>query len=128
MLDDLSSPQFQYTLLIAAGVGLVLLLLPQSAVAQETASTVQVPDSVDALVDVRGMVCSNCARRMKSALEDVEGVDRATVLLEKQDVLLTLTDEKTPSEKTLREAVTSAGYEFRNATFAEKPPKERSGG
>ncbi|MFB6273597.1 MAG: heavy-metal-associated domain-containing protein [Salinibacter sp.] len=114
--------------LAAAGVGLALLLLPQTAAAQESASTVQVPDSADALVQVRGMVCSNCARRMKGALEGVEGVDRATVLLEKQRVLLTLSGEKSPSEKTLREAVTSAGYEFRNATFAETPPKERSGG
>jgi cation transport ATPase len=57
---------------------------------------------------------------MQSVLEGVEGVDRATVLLEKQHVLLTLSGETTPSEKTLREAVTSAGYEFRRAVFAEK--------
>ncbi|MFB6232306.1 MAG: heavy-metal-associated domain-containing protein [Salinibacter sp.] len=112
----------------AVAAGLLLLLLPPAASAQQSSQAVQVPDTADAVVQVRGMACSACARRMKRALEDVDGVDRATVLLKKQDVLLTLSAQKTPSEKILREAVTSAGYEFRGALFAREEQTEESSG
>jgi len=105
--------------LVAAALGLALSLLPQTATAQDAAPKVEVPDTADAVLKVNGMACSACAQRMKSVLEEVEGVDRATVLLEEQNVVLTLGGNPMPSEKTLREAVTSAGYEFRAAAFAE---------
>lgn len=109
-------------------VGLaVFLLLPDVARAQAPGTAVQVPDTADAIVQVRGMACSNCAQRMKNALEAVEGVERATVRLEKQNVVLTLNDAKIPTEKTLRETVMSAGYEFRTAAFAETRGSDGSG-
>ncbi len=114
--------------LVAAALGLVLSVLPQTATAQESAPGVQVPDTADAVVQVHGMACSACAQRMKSVLEEVGGIDRATVLLEKQNVVLTLSDEKTLSEKTLREAVTSAGYEFRTAVFSKGQKSKGTGG
>lgn len=113
--------------ILAAGLGLAFVLGPQTAGAQMSGPDVQVPDTADAVVRVRGMACSACARRMKGALEDVDGVDRATVRLEEQDVLLILVEEEAPSEKTLREAVTSAGYEFRTAVFVEEQKKEGPG-
>ena len=88
--------------LLAAALELALLLLPQTATAQESAPEVQVPDTADAVLQVNGMACSACAQRMKSVLEEVEGVDRATVLLEEQNVVLTLGGNPMPSEKTLR--------------------------
>lgn len=103
---------------ITIGTGLALLLLPQTVAAQESATDVQVPDTADAVVRVRGMACSACAQRMKSALNDVEGVHQASVLLDKQEVVLTLSEEQIPSEKTLRETVRNAGYEFRSVVFA----------
>lgn len=108
-------------------IGLAVLLLPDVATAQTPGTAVQVPDTADAVVQVRGMACSNCARRMKNALEAVEGVEQATVLLEKQTVVLTLNDAKIPAEKTLRETVTSAGYEYRRAAFAETQETDGSG-
>ncbi|MCS3699228.1 heavy-metal-associated domain-containing protein [Salinibacter ruber] len=113
--------------LVAAALGLALSLLPQTVTAQEAAPKVQVPDTADAVLQVNGMACSACAQRMKSVLEDVEGVDRATVLLEKQNVVLTLSDQQTPSEQILREAVTSAGYEFRTAVFAKGQKSKGTG-
>ncbi|MCS3676273.1 copper chaperone CopZ [Salinibacter ruber] len=110
---------FRSLFFVTASLGLALSPLPQTATAQESAPEVQVPDTADAVVQVHGMACSACAQRMKSVLEEVEGVDRATVLLEEQNVVLTLGGNPMPSEKTLREAVTSAGYEFRAAAFAE---------
>ncbi|HKL89495.1 MAG TPA: heavy metal-associated domain-containing protein [Salinibacter sp.] len=113
--------------LLAAALELALLLLPQTATAQESAPEVQVPDTADAVLQVNGMACSACAQRMKSVLEEVEGVDRATVLLEEQNVVLTLGGNPMPSEKTLREAVTSAGYEFRTAVFAKGQKSKGTG-
>lgn len=121
------SVSFRRLFLAAAGVGLALLLLPQTATAQTAAPDVQVPDTADAVLRVNGLACSACARRMKGTLEDVEGVDHATVLLEKQNVVLTLSGQQTPSAKLLREAVTSAGYEFRSAVFATGRTEEGSG-
>lgn len=106
--------------ILAAGLGLAVMLGPQTAAAQASGAGVQVPDTADAVVRVHGMACSACAQRMKRALEDVEGVERATVLLEKQDVVLTLAETKVPSETTLREAVTTAGYTFESVVFAEE--------
>lgn len=85
---------------------------------QESASNIQVPDTADAVVKVHGMVCSACAKRMQNALNDVDGIDQATVLLDTQKVVLTLSDQNVPSENTLRETVTNAGYEFRTVLFA----------
>jgi len=128
MIDLPSLPSLRRVLLAAAGGALVLLALPQHAVAQEAAPAVQVPDTADAVVQVRGMMCSNCARRMKGALEDLDEVDRATVLLEKQTALLTFVSENAPSANTLREAVTRAGYEFRGAVLAKEQKTGDSGG
>lgn len=108
----------QRLLLVAACTGLALFLLLHTATAQESGPDIQVPDSADAVVKVRGMACSSCAQRMKSALNDIEGVDQALVLLDKQEVVLTLSDKTIPSEKTLRETVTNAGYKFRTVVFA----------
>ena len=113
--------------LVAAALGLALSLLPQTATAQDAAPKVEVPDTADAVLQVNGMACSACAQRMKRVLEEVEGVDRATVLLEKQNVVLTLSDQQTPSEQILREAVTSAGYEFRTAVFAKGQKSKGTG-
>lgn len=114
--------------LIAVGLGLVTFVFPRSAMAQDSTPVIQVPDTADAVVQVRGMACSACAQRMKSTLEDVDGVDRVTVLLEKQNVVLTLGAKSTPSDQSLREAVTNAGYEFRTAVFAKAHENEESDG
>lgn len=119
---------FRVSILFAVSLGLALSMFSQTATAQEASPDVQVPDTADAVVQVNGMACSACADRMKSTLEGVEGVTRATVLLEEQSVVLTLGVESTPTEQILREAVTSAGYEFRTAVFAEGRTKETSGG
>jgi len=98
--------------------GLGLGLGPHTAAAQEGGSTVQVPDTADAVVQVRGMACPNCARRMKGALEGIDAVEIADVQLEGQRAILTLKADRTVTETVLRTAVTEAGYGFRGVTFA----------
>jgi copper chaperone CopZ len=127
MRSRTSTLSFCSLFLVAAALGLALSLLPQTATAQESTPEVQVPDTADAVLQVNGMSCSACAQRMKSVLEEVEGVDRATVLLGEQNVVLTLGGNPMPSEKTLREAVTSAGYEFRAAVFAKGQKRKGTG-
>ena len=127
MRSRTSTLSFRSLFLFAAALGLALSLLPQTATAQDAAPKVEVPDTADAVLQVNGMACSACAQRMKSVLEEVEGVDRATVLLEEQNVVLTLGGNPMPSEKTLREAVTSAGYEFRTAVFAKGQKSKDTG-
>jgi copper chaperone CopZ len=128
MLDLLPSVALQRFLLVAIGSSLALLALPRMAAAQDSDPAVQVPDTVDAVVQVRGMMCSDCARRMKGALESIGAVETTDVQLKEQRALLTLEADRTVTETALRTAVTEAGYAFRTVTFAEAERSDPSSG
>jgi copper chaperone CopZ len=128
MLDLLPSVALRRFLLVAIGFSLALLALPRMTAAQDSDPAVQVPDTVDAVVQVRGMMCSNCARRMKGALEGIGAVETADVQLKEQRALLTLEADRTVTETALRTAVTEAGYAFRTVTFAEAERSDPSSG
>ena len=115
---------------IALAVGsLSLLAGPRPAIAQDDdPATVQVPDTADAVVQIHGMMCSNCARRMKGALEKLDGVTQASVQLEEEQAVLSFNGQTEVSEKTLKERVNIAGYEFRGVVFAEKNEAGETGG
>jgi len=112
---------------IALAVGSLSLLSTPRAIAQNDGpETIQVPDTADAVVQIRGMVCSNCAQRMKRALEKLDGVTQASVQLEEDRAVLSLNGETEVSEKTLKERVNIAGYEFRGVVFGEKKKESSS--
>ena len=120
MSDRPYSRIFRLTV-IALAVGSLSLLAGPRAIAQDDdPATVQVPDTADALVQIHGMMCSNCARRMKGALEKLDGVAQASVQLEEEQAVLSFNGQTEVSEKTLKERVNIAGYEFRGVVFAEK--------
>ena len=62
---------------------------------------------------VEGMMCQHCVAHVKTALEGVEGVEKADVNLKKKSAVVTL-DKDVPAE-TLIAAVTEAGYTAKEA-------------
>lgn len=95
----------------------VMTLAPQARAQAEQASEVENPDVV---LQVKGMVCEMCAYSMEKQLKKNEAVHEVQVLLDEQQVRLTLHEGKTISEKALREALLDAGFEVVEVTFVEK--------
>ena len=60
---------------------------------------------------VSGMMCANCVRHVKNALEGVEGVSDVNVSLEEGKAVFTVTDAV--SDDALTKAVTDEGYEVK---------------
>lgn len=60
---------------------------------------------------VGGMMCANCVRHVKNALEGVEGVSDVNVSLEEGRAVFTVTDAV--SDDALTKAVTDEGYEVK---------------
>lgn len=94
-------------------------LLPPGSQAQEAKTLVRA-DSVDVVLQVRGMACDMCAQNMKRSLESMAEVESARVDLETQRVQIRRTDQGTLSEEMLRETVTDAGYQFQDAVFEDE--------
>lgn len=61
-------------------------------------------------VKVNGMMCSHCEMHVKKALEALDGVTSAEANHETGTVKLVCTKEV--GDSALKEAVTSAGYEY----------------
>ncbi|MBR0131352.1 MAG: heavy metal translocating P-type ATPase, partial [Firmicutes bacterium] len=66
------------------------------------------------LVSVNGMMCQNCVKHVKKALEGIEGVESADVSLENNNAVITLSGEV--SDDIIKAAIEDAGYEFVSAT------------
>ncbi|RXA17841.1 copper chaperone [Methanosarcina sp. MSH10X1] len=62
------------------------------------------------IIKVEGMSCMHCQLRVKKAVEDVEGVQRADVNLQTKQVTVELEEGKANLEK-VRAAIREAGYE-----------------
>ncbi len=58
---------------------------------------------------IEGMACGHCTARVQKALEAVDGVASVAMSLEEKSAVLELNGS--PSEETLKGAVTEAGYE-----------------
>lgn len=63
------------------------------------------------LVNVEGMSCNNCVKHVKNALEGIEGVSEAVVSLDDKNALISY--EGNLDEKTIEEAISEAGYEYK---------------
>lgn len=60
------------------------------------------------IIDINGMSCEHCKARVEKALNAIDGVE-AKVELKKNRAIVNL--KKDIDDKTLRDAVTEAGYE-----------------
>lgn len=60
---------------------------------------------------VKGMTCNMCVRHVCEALEDLAGVDRAKVDLQKKEAAITYDASKVNPDQ-MRAAVKQAGYEL----------------
>lgn len=61
-------------------------------------------------VKVEGMMCTNCERHVKEALEKVSGIKEAVASHEKGEVLLKCTKDVDSAK--IQAAVEKAGYKF----------------
>ncbi len=65
-------------------------------------------ETVQTVLHIEGMMCQNCVKHVKTALEGVKGVKDVTVDLEKKTA--TVTAPSSVLRKSLEAAVTNAGY------------------
>ena len=72
--------------------------------------TVQVIQSEGGSIEmkIQGLACSSCVKRLETALRQVKGVNKATVSLERQTVLVETTDPKI--REAIEEAARAAGF------------------
>ena len=63
------------------------------------------------IVIVDGMSCNNCAKHVKNALEDIDGVSEAIVNLEKKNAEISYQGDI--NEKVISDAINEAGYEYK---------------
>jgi copper chaperone len=61
-------------------------------------------------IKVEGMSCGHCVMRVKKALEEVEGVRKADVDLQKKQAVVEYEEGKANPEK-IKAAIKEAGYE-----------------
>lgn len=61
-------------------------------------------------IKVEGMSCMHCQLRVKKAIEEVEGVRKADVDLQKKQAVVEYEEGKANPEK-IRAAIREAGYE-----------------
>lgn len=61
------------------------------------------------LIHVEGMGCPNCVKHVTEALENLDGVTKAEVSLEKNSALVTLSKDVT--DEILKSAIDEAGYD-----------------
>ncbi|WP_311492782.1 heavy metal translocating P-type ATPase, partial [uncultured Anaerococcus sp.] len=63
------------------------------------------------IVNVDGMSCNNCAKHVKNALEDIDGVSSVVVNLDDKNAEISY--EGNIDEKTIENAITEAGYDYK---------------
>ncbi|MCI0183923.1 MAG: copper ion binding protein [Acidibacillus sp.] len=59
---------------------------------------------------VKGMTCNHCKHAVETALVDIDGISKATVELDKGQVVVEF--KKDVSKDVLRAAIDDAGYEL----------------
>lgn len=105
---------------VIAGLAGVLLLGAVIATSIRTQEVPARPDvAPDVVVHVEGMACQLCARSMKRSVSEIEGVSDVEVLLDEQEVHVTLEENTSPSEEEFEDAVTKAGFTFEKAVYSD---------
>lgn len=100
------------TLGIVAAIVLAWYIVAVPALsAQHANAVVAGVDDPDVVLHVKGLACESCARTMKSALLEIEGIDDVEVFLEgDQRVHVQLHEGASVDEETLRKAVEDCGF------------------
>ncbi|MCC8141361.1 MAG: heavy metal translocating P-type ATPase [Lachnospiraceae bacterium] len=65
--------------------------------------------TMEKTIEVKGMMCENCERHVKNALESIDGVTGAVASHEKGTAIVTM--DREVGNETLKKAVEEAGYE-----------------
>jgi len=60
-------------------------------------------------IDIEGMSCMHCVKRVQNALKEIDGVAEATVDLSDKSAVISF--EKEVTDELLKNAVTEAGYD-----------------
>ena len=58
---------------------------------------------------IEGMHCTGCSSRLEKVLNNVEGVEKATVSFEEKEAIITYNEEKI-SEKQIKSEIEEAGF------------------
>ncbi len=66
--------------------------------------------SIISKLNVEGMSCSHCENAVKSALTDLDGVQKVNVDLKEKTVTIEYDESKT-DEKKFKDAIEEAGYD-----------------
>ncbi len=99
-------------------------LAPEASAQDKQATEVKNPDVI---LQVKGMTCEFCAYNMEKQLKRIDAVDKVQVKLDEQKVLLTLHDDQTVTEDSIRDAVTNAGFTTEGVTFTKKDNTSKAG-
>ena len=81
------------------------------------------PDQI--LVYVRGMVCGMCVQGITKLLTKVSGVKTVEIDLETGAVLIRVTENESPTDPQIKEAIKGAGYEAQDI-FRGSPPSQKA--
>ena len=63
------------------------------------------------IVKVSGMDCEHCVHHVKTAIENLDGVEKADVSLKKGEAVVTLCKDNPATAETIIQAVKDIGYE-----------------
>ena len=63
----------------------------------------------DIKLKIEGMHCTGCSGRLEKVLNNVEGVEKATVSFEEKEAIITYNEEKI-SEKQIKSEIEEAGF------------------
>ncbi|MEM3190784.1 MAG: heavy metal-associated domain-containing protein [Candidatus Parvarchaeota archaeon] len=62
------------------------------------------------MVEVQGMDCEGCAKKVAKALESVKGVSKVEVDLEKKRAIVSLQGDSPNEQEKIKSAIRKAGY------------------
>lgn len=74
------------------------------------AAAISVAAAREAVVSVKGMVCSACAASLEKRLSGLADVKKVVVTLEKEQAVVTFAPETKVTDKDIQKAVTDAGF------------------
>lgn len=98
---------------VATGVAVAMTLLLAGVLSGPTTAALAAPSpegARQAVVSVKGMACSICARHLDSRLRKMAAVDKVKVDLEKQTATLSLKPNGDLTDDDIKEAVRDAGF------------------
>src|SRR4051812_50184388 len=97
-----------------------------TAITTPATSPTQTAECVETSLNIGGMTCASCVRRVEKTLTRVDGVVAASVNLANETATVSF-DPATATLETLTAAVNSSGYTATPRTPATRTPAETTG-